>query len=149
MFQRILLAVDGSEGSRRAHEVAGGLAKGLGAEIIVLHGQEREAPAAPRTMGSFELEATEDARKLADDIVRDLKDEGVGARSVVMGVIHGHVPRLIDDVAKKEGVDLIVMGTRGLSDWGGLLLGSNAHRVLHISQLPVLAVPEARGSVEG
>ena len=140
MFHRILLAVDGSEPSRRARDTAAGLAKGLGAEVIVLHGQEREMVPSPRAMGPFDLETTQEARALVEELVRGLKDADVNARGVVMGVIHGHVPRMIDEVAKREGADLIVLGTRGLSDWGGMFLGSVAHRVLHISDLPVLAV---------
>lgn len=46
------------------------------------------------------------------------------------------VPR----VATEREADLIVMGTRGLSSLGGLLLGSVAQRVVHHATVPVLLV---------
>ena len=45
------------------------------------------------------------------------------------------------DVAKEEHADLIVVGTRGHTALGGLLLGSVTQRLLHIAPCPVLAVP--------
>ncbi len=43
-------------------------------------------------------------------------------------------------MAKEEGAGLIVMGTRGLSDWDRLLMGSIAHKVVHLADIPVLIV---------
>jgi nucleotide-binding universal stress UspA family protein len=36
--------------------------------------------------------------------------------------------------------DLIIIGSRGLTDWQGLLLGSVAHKVIHHATCPVLVV---------
>jgi nucleotide-binding universal stress UspA family protein len=49
-------------------------------------------------------------------------------------------PQEILRVATEVDADLIVMGTRGLTDWSGLLLGSVAHKVLHMAECPVLLV---------
>jgi nucleotide-binding universal stress UspA family protein len=46
-----------------------------------------------------------------------------------------HKARTILDVAQEEGAGLLVMGTRGLSDWDRLLVGSVAHKVLHLAAL--------------
>lgn len=44
------------------------------------------------------------------------------------------------NVAASEDAGLIVMGSRGMSDWEGLLVGSVAHKVVHLSSVPVLIV---------
>ena len=42
--------------------------------------------------------------------------------------------------AQEHGVDVIVMGSRGPGDLAGLLLGSTAHKVIHLADRPVLIV---------
>lgn len=136
MFEKILLAVDGSEPSRRAVPVAGDLARRYGGEVLVLHVREHEV-----TWGAdVDVETPEEATDLVDEVVRTLKDLGASARSEVVRAPLGQTPRVILDMAKEHGAGLIVMGTRGLSDWGRLLMGSVAHKVLHLAECPVLVV---------
>ena len=141
MFLRILLAIDGSESGERATRVVAGLAKTSGAEVIVFHGRERELIAGGHSAAIFDLESREDASEIVDAAVRTLKDSGLSARGVFAGVVHGRLPRAIVDTAKTEDAGLIVMGTRGLSDWGALFLGSSTHRVLQLSDVPVMVIP--------
>ena len=136
MFDSILLAVDGSETSGKAIPIAADVAKRYGAEVVVLHVREREVS----VEGAFDLETGEEAADLVDDAVRNLKDAGLSARGEVRTTIIGQVPRVVAEVASDEGAGLIVMGSRGLSDWGGLFLGSVTHRVLHMVEVPVLVV---------
>lgn len=136
MFDRILLAIDGSEHSAKAVPVAGDLARRYLGEVLVLHVREHEV-----TWGAdIDVETADEARELVDDVVRDLKDEGTNVRGEVVRVSLGQTPRAILDIARDEGVGLIVMGTRGLSDWGRLLMGSVAHKVVHLAEVPVLVV---------
>jgi len=137
MFERILVATDSSEPSKRAVEFAAGLAKDHASEIIVLH-------AVPRIVsryGTSYLEEPDVATELVDETVRDLKDRGLNARGEVVRVLEGHMPRGIVESAVSADADAIVMGTRGRSDFGGLFLGSVTHRVLHLSEKPVIVVP--------
>jgi nucleotide-binding universal stress UspA family protein len=136
MFEKILLAVDGSVHSYRAIPVAGDLARRYAGEVVVVHVREHEITWAQ----DIELETPDEAQKLIDGVVRELKDSGASARGEVFRVALGQTPRVILDVAKEEGADLIVMGTRGLSDWGRLLMGSVAHKVMHLAECPVLIV---------
>lgn len=137
MFEKILLAVDGSDPSRNAIPVAGDLARRYGSEVMVLHVQEREV--VTRAAG-VQRETSSEARELVDSAVRQLKDEGVSALGEVRPAWIGRVPRVIVDTAREFGAAVIVMGTRGLSDWGGMFLGSVTHRVLHVTSTPVLVV---------
>lgn len=136
MFETILLAVDGSEHSRKAVSVAGDLSRRYEGEVVVLHVREHEV-----TWGAdIDVETAGEARALVDDVVRELKDAGTNVRGEVVRVPLGQTPRAILDLARDEGAGLIVMGTRGLSDWGRLLMGSVAHKVVHLSEVPVLVV---------
>jgi nucleotide-binding universal stress UspA family protein len=136
MFERILLAVDGSEHSRRAVPVAGDLSRRYDGEVLVLHVREHEV-----TWGTdIDVETVDEARELVDEVVRELTGAGTKARGEILRVALGQTPKAILDVAHDEQVGLIVMGTRGLSDWGRLLMGSVAHKIVHLSEVPVLVV---------
>ena len=52
----------------------------------------------------------------------------------------GYAGREIVDDAIQHGVDVIVMGSRGRGDLAGLILGSTAHKVIHLADRPVLVV---------
>lgn len=137
MFERILVATDSSEPSKRAVELAAGLGEDHGSEIIVLH-------AVPRVVsrsGTSDLEEPDVARELVDETLRDLKDRGLNARGEIVRVLEGHMARGIVETAAAADADVIIMGTRGRSDFGGLFLGSVTHRVLHLAEKPVIVVP--------
>ena len=136
MFEKILLAVDGSEHSAKAVAVAGDLGRRYHAEVVVLHVREHELT----WSGDEDAETPEEAVDLVDGVVRRLKDEGTGVRGEVVRVPLGQTARAILDMCRDEDTDLIVMGTRGLTDWGRLLMGSVAHKVVHLAEVPVLVV---------
>lgn len=136
MFERIVLAVDGSAQSGKAAVVASELAVGTGGEVLVLHVSEH---ATGRGM-AFSVETPAEAVELVDGVVRELKDRGIGARGEVREALRGHTPRVIVDAAEEFDADIVVMGSRGLTDLSGLIMGSVTHKVLHLSHCPVLVV---------
>lgn len=136
MFDRIVLAIDGSGPSDRAEAVATETAKRFGSQVTVAHVLEHELG----WMGDLAVETPDEASQLADEAVRRLKDQGLTARGEVRHAPVALVAREILAVAKEADADFIVMGTRGLTDWKGLLLGSVAHKVLHHAACPVLLV---------
>lgn len=137
MFERILVAIDSSEPSTRAVEFAAGLAQEHGSEIVALHA----FPRVVSRFGTSDLEEPDTARELVDETVRDLKDRGLNVRGEVIRVLEGHMARGIVETADSADAGVIVMGTRGLSNFGGLFLGSVTNRVLHLAEKPVIVVP--------
>ncbi|MGZ5289365.1 MAG: universal stress protein, partial [Actinomycetota bacterium] len=62
------------------------------------------------------------------------------ARTEVRRVSPGDTPEQIVGVAQEVHADLIVMGTRGMTEWKSLLLGGVANKVIHHATCPVLLV---------
>ncbi len=135
MFDKILLAVDGSEHSDRAVEAVTALAAGSGTEVLVLHLQELGIAG---RAGPVPLEQHSDAADLVNKVTSQLGEAGVNARGEAHSVLTSDVAPEIIASAKEFGAKLIVMGTRGRSDFASLLVGSVAHKVIHHAHCPVL-----------
>ena len=58
----------------------------------------------------------------------------------MVGVVAGHAAEKIVQVAREHQCTRIVMGTRGLGSIAGLMLGSVAYKVVHLSPIPVTLV---------
>jgi nucleotide-binding universal stress UspA family protein len=136
MFERILLAANGSPSSRKAADVAADIGQKYGSEVVVLHVREQKIT----MLGTYVVEQSYEDANFVDEMVRALKDAGVSARSEVQTAPLGGVPHVILELAKELDAGLIVMGSRALSDWEGLFLGSVTHRVLHLAECPVFVV---------
>jgi nucleotide-binding universal stress UspA family protein len=136
MFERIVLAVDGSEAAQRAVPVAADIASKYGSEVIAIHVMEKQIGRG----GPSALETTQEAVEVAEHAAKSLKDAGVSARAEARAAVIGRAAQEIMDAAVREDAGLIVMGSRGMSDWQGLLVGSVAHKVVHLSGVPVLIV---------
>jgi len=138
MFKRILVAVDGSPYSEYAVPDTIAVASCFKSEVFVLHVLEHEQGRA----AAFPLETTDQAARLVAGAVKAIQEAGIVATGEVQRAITGHTPKHIVEAAMQKDCDLIVMGSRGLSDIGGLLLGSVTHKVLQLTHVAVLV---ARG----
>ena len=138
MYDRILVAVDHSEISDRAVVAARDLAVLSKGEVWVLHLRERETGV---KTGALTIdETTQDANAQVAASVEVLTEAGVKTHGEVRNTIFGLAAREIVNDAIEVDADVIVMGSRGRGDIAGLLLGSTAHKVIHLSDRPVLVV---------
>jgi len=138
MYGKILVAVDQSEMSDRAVLAARDLATLSNGEVWVLHLREREI--GTKTGAVFTEETRQDANAEVAGAIQVLTQAGVKAHGEVDHTLYGHAARSIVDSAIEHDVDVIVMGSRGRGDLAGLILGSTAHKVIHLTDRPVLII---------
>ena len=142
MAQRILIATDGSELSRRATSIAVELARSLGASVVgcaalpvyPYHGVGGEVAPAELT---FQAQAAAEANRHLDDMERAAGEAGVAFARVLR---EGNPDDIILQTADTEGCELIVMASHGRRGVAALLLGSETQKVLARSKRPVLVV---------
>ena len=139
MTKKILAAIDGSEHGWKALDLAADLAKQNGAQLIVLHVVPFEplSEAMRAFAGAEHIPIEEEearfryARTLGDHLTRRaeacVRDKGL--TDVVGRTVEGKPADQILEVARTKGIDMIVMGSRGLSDTRALFLGSVSHKV--------------------
>ena len=136
MFGTIALAIDGSEHSNKGIAVAAELARLAKGKVLVLHVREHDL-----TKGQvWELETSEAADAIVRNAVDAIKKAGGTAEGDVIRTTHGTVAQALTDSARDHGADTIVMGSRGLSDIAGMVLGSVTHKVIHLTSAIVVVV---------
>jgi nucleotide-binding universal stress UspA family protein len=122
MFSRIAVGTDGSDTAARAVARAVDLASSLGAELLVVnaHGPKGE----------------QRAQQIIDQV-----SSQYGSTASIKGIAReGHPADVLADVAQEQGVDLIVVGNKGMTGASRFLLGSVPNRVSHSAPANVLIV---------
>ncbi len=132
-LRRILVPVDGSENSKRAFNFATKIARQTGSQLIVLNVIDG------RAYDRAPSEATEGAKQLIRTHVSEAKKNGIMTRGDAIRP-GASIVRQIIEYAKQKGVDLIVMGTRGLGGFRKLLLGSVSGGVVSHAHCAVMIV---------
>ena len=146
-FKRLLVAVDGSDNAARAAKVAVTLAEKFGAELIVCHviptpsySFAQAGMVGPATiLGDYFAAARKDAKKVVDEAVRLAEMEGVKAIGVIRDNVFSAVEAIVN-LAEDRNVDLIVIGTRGLTGFRRLLIGSVSSGVVSHAHCSVFLV---------
>ena len=136
-----MVGVDGSDGSVQALRFAVEEARIRGAALRAVNAWH--VPAAMYSAGWAPATVDlDDLRKLAEKaLVESVEDAGAGAAGVELTPIlrEGHPADILLEEAKDA--DLLVVGTRGLGGFKGLLLGSVSHQVALHASCPVVVVP--------
>ncbi len=165
---KILLAYDGSNSSKAALDEAIKIAKGFGGKIIIAHavdpsleiyypgftplgdplidwqlmgekaGEEGDL-VWPKNLEEYRKQVDDKAQKVIDPALEKCRGEGVEAEARIE---YGTARKVICDLAEKEGVDLLVVGSRGLSPIKRLFLGSVSSYLVHHAPTNVLVVRE-------
>ena len=86
------------------------------------------------------IEADDEAHEPVRAGVQALTQAGIDAQGEVRATVFGHAAREIVADAKEHDADVIIMGSRGRGDLAGTFLGSTAHKVIHLTDRPVLVV---------
>ena len=139
MFNKILLAVDGSEHALRAARTAGDLARAMKSEVVrIVVAFDR----IPRYLGEPNLQQAIDARMKEAQTILQAAEEAVGK---IPGEIHtelieGSPAEAVINVAVTRESDIIVMGSRGLGTLAGLVMGSTSQKVVNHAPCPVLII---------
>jgi nucleotide-binding universal stress UspA family protein len=140
---KILVPVDGSPASLRAVDFAIELmGQRPETSLVLLHVHNISAlglAGASEAMATGWLEeaASQSSAKALKDAIRKCEGGGVVFETLTGA---GQPAETIADVARKDGADQIVMGTRGLGGIKGLLLGSIATQVIHLVEVPITLI---------
>jgi nucleotide-binding universal stress UspA family protein len=138
MINHILLAVDGSDHAIHAARIAAELAKCHKSTLTLVAAYDPVPP----YLGEPNFQIILDAQLQESDknIAKTLEILGDLPGEVHTEVLQGPPAEAILDVAKNRECDLIVMGSRGLGQLTGLLLGSQSQKVVQHAECPVLIV---------
>jgi len=136
MYDRLLVAVDDSEVSGRVIAAAKDMASLSKGKVWVLHVREREFG----RLGLTPSEPDEEVQQAVREGVDALIQAGIDAQGEVREAVFGQAAREIVNDAKKHDAGIIIMGSRGRSELTALVLGSTAHKVIHLTDRPVLVV---------
>lgn len=138
MYNRILLAVDGSENSIRATDEAVKIASLIPTskiEVIYVADITKVKNEVLHAQGKEELDYAR--RKRFSPIEEKIKSENVNYE---LKILHGYPGPTIIEYANEEKVDLVVIGSRGLNTLQEMVLGSVSHKVVKKVNCPVLVV---------
>ncbi len=139
-FTHILVPTDFGDASDRALDFAIAIASKFDAKLTVFH-----ASGVPAFAYAFYAEGlswptnemTKEATKELDALLQKVKDRYPKAEAAVVA---GEPWLAILEAVKKQGADLIVMGTHGRRGISRVLLGSVAEKVVRLSPVPVLTI---------
>jgi nucleotide-binding universal stress UspA family protein len=142
MFKHILLPIDGSDLSLRAARLGIELARTCGARVQALHviPPFHTISYIAETLATTEIAYTQDATKRGEAYLAVVKRMAEAAELLCATgyAFDDHPHQVILRTVLEQHCDLVVMGSHGWRGLTRLLLGSEVHKVLLESQIPVL-----------
>lgn len=144
MYDRLVIAIDGSDEARHAARRGLELARAFDAAVYALHVIERRALRLTETADERARLRESGAERL-DDIETLALELG---QPVTTRLAEGKPAVRITEYADEQDADLIVVGRQGMTGLGKRLMGGVTEQVLHRSDIPVFAVPGEDGVSE-
>ena len=140
MFSKVLVAVDGSDNSFRALDMALLLSEKLGAKVTAIHVME-DIPVSYIVSEKL-LREIVDAYKRENQLTLSKCSEIATKKGLTIKtkLLQGNPGSIILDFCEKEKYDIIIMGSRGIGKFKELVLGSVSSKVLHHSSCHVLII---------
>ena len=140
MFEKILVAVDGSEHSHAAIRYACDLAGRYGSSMHFVHVPEGEV--GTLTLGAGSVPWSDAAKRLGAEIAEKARGwaKAAGREPDSVDVLQGDAAQAILEYAELNDIELIVSGRRGLGGLRGLLQGSVSQKLASHAACPVLTV---------
>ena len=136
-FSKILVAIDGSESAKKAFTKSIFLAIKCNASLDLVHVVSCELGGDSAT--TFELIEQHQAK--AKTILEGYRKEALKNNiPIELMIKQGDPAQIIIEIANSKNYDLIITGSRGMSAFKELLLGSVALKVMHHVQCPVMVV---------
>jgi nucleotide-binding universal stress UspA family protein len=132
----LVVGYDGSDGSKAALRVAFSTAKAFGDRIVVAFGA-----------GVYPIGEDADHQRLVHDMGRNWGEEALAAiraegfTECEAAIVDLRPAEALIRVAEERDARMIVVGTQGEHPLKGAVLGSVPHKLLHVSEVPVLVVP--------
>jgi nucleotide-binding universal stress UspA family protein len=138
-IRRIVVGLDGSEPSRRAAEWAAGLAATLAAEVVGIHALGLLHHTSAGVLVPSDTHRDEIRDQLETSWCAPFRDATVHYRAELR---EGNPVAALLELADDVDADLVVVGSRGVGGFPGLLLGSTSTQVAQHAHRPVVIVPE-------
>ena len=146
MINKILVATDGSDSANRAIAMAVDLAIIYGASLHAINAI-RQIQIPPEMQNMARIESLGETRlgvleHIANQILNAAEHRIISKGGALTNkyIGHGDPATSISEYAKKQEIDLVVIGTRGLSQLKALMLGSVSRKVLEICDINCLIV---------
>lgn len=148
----LLVPIDFSSYSEVSIVFAGELAEKLGAKLLVLHviHDPEEAPgfySQKVKMKNYLVTMEDAASEMMEEFLKKIRlahPENLPIQKATSLLVVGTPATRIIEVAERERVKMIIMGSHGRTGLSHLLIGSKAERVVQLSPIPVTVVKTAQ-----
>jgi nucleotide-binding universal stress UspA family protein len=148
MFDRVMIATDGSDPSYHAAKLGVEIARVSGGQVVAVY--VVDVPRLAQLPGYAGIAGTKDqllelmfhqGQEATEEVEHLAADAGVPSSKAIL---KGHPSDELLRYSKEVGADLLVMGSIGKSGLNRFLLGSVAQKVVEHAKVPVMLVPGNR-----